>query len=113
MGVVPQFLSNLDRIDPKPRPSGRLIAGAVDLAMMNPAQRDGEFVADFATKRSRLHETEVMGIRMFAPAHQAGLFGHKPQMVFAAIAARFSERQSTLAISTDCGRVSGHGLRPG
>jgi hypothetical protein len=41
------------RVDAEPDPPGGLIGAAVDLAMVNTAERHREPVADFATKRAR------------------------------------------------------------
>ena len=42
------------------------IATAVDLAMMSPAQRHGELIADLAAERAVLCEAKMMGIRRAA-----------------------------------------------
>jgi hypothetical protein len=45
----------------------------VQLAVMNPAQRDGEFVADFAPEGVPLRKLEMVRIRRAAAADKAGL----------------------------------------
>jgi hypothetical protein len=52
-------------------PPGALIAAPVELAMVQPADRDGEAVADLAT----------LGIRRGPATHEARLRPNKPQMV--------------------------------
>jgi hypothetical protein len=44
---------------------------------MAAAQRDDEFVADFAPERAMLCEPKVMRIRRLAPTNQTGLLGHE------------------------------------
>jgi hypothetical protein len=43
---------------------------AVQLAMVDTAKRDSEFVADLAAEGARLHETEMMRIAGLPTAHQ-------------------------------------------
>ena len=70
----------------------------MSLPVMDPAKRGNEFVAGLAAKRARLHEAQVMGIRRFAPAHETGLSGDKPEMLLVAIAARLGNRRTLLSI---------------
>ena len=41
-------------------------------AMMDTAERNREFIARLATKRARLHESQVMRIRRLPAAQKAG-----------------------------------------
>ena len=50
--------------------------------MMRPAQRDREFIADLLSEPARLRKAKMVRVGRFAAADQAGLFGHKPQMLF-------------------------------
>ena len=50
--------------------------------MMRAAERDGEFVADLLCQPARLRKAQVVRVGWFAAADEAGLFGHKPQMLF-------------------------------
>ena len=59
-------------------PPCAFITGAMNLAVVDAAERDSKFVAHLAAKRPRLHEAEVMRIGMFSPADQARLFGDEP-----------------------------------
>jgi hypothetical protein len=52
-------------------PPCELCALPVELAVMVPAQRDSELIADLATERPALREAEVMGIRRLSAANQA------------------------------------------
>src|SRR6516165_11055079 len=82
---APEVSGNDKRIDPLALPPGALIAAPVQLAMVQPADRDGEFVADLAPDARRLGKLEVMGIRRGSAADQARLSGHEPQMVAIAL----------------------------
>ena len=61
-------------------------------AMVDSAKRYDIFVANPAAKRPRLHEAQMVGIRMFSSADDAGLFGDESQMLLAAMAARLQDR---------------------
>src|SRR6266849_598966 len=50
-GPVPELRGDLDRIDAELFPPERLAARAVELAVMQATERDGEFVADLAAER--------------------------------------------------------------
>ena len=80
--------------------------------MMDPAERDDKFVADFAAECTWLHEAEVMGIRMFTSAHQASLLGDEAQMDMAAIAAGLSKSKQAHVHSCD-GQIAVFWLRFG
>ena len=69
--------------------------------VMDPAERDNELVADLAAQRTRLREAQVVGIGRFPPAHETGLLGDKPEVLFVAVAPRFSNRKDALI---DCPR---------
>ena len=51
-----------ERIDPLVLPPGALVAAPVQLAMMQPADRNGEPVADLASHRPLLGKLDVVGI---------------------------------------------------
>jgi hypothetical protein len=84
VGLLPKRLGNLQGVDFQILPPGHFIAGLMQLPMMTAAERDGELVADFETKRSGLGKTQVMRIGRLPAADEAGLRGHKPQMGFVA-----------------------------
>jgi hypothetical protein len=81
----------------------------MNLAVVDAAERDHEFIARLPAQRPRLHETEVVGIGMRSPAHKTRLFSNKPQMLFVAMATRLRNRKNTRA---NIGRrVKPHPLR--
>jgi hypothetical protein len=95
-GVFPQLTGDLDGVDAGLLPPGFFVAGAMHRAVMRAAKRDGEFIACFAAERARLHKSDVMRIRGFAAAQQAGLLHHKAKVVPVAIAARRRHREHAL-----------------
>ena len=64
----------------------------MELAMVDPAKRDREFVAHAASECTRLSKGEVMRIRRHAAAYQARLPQHELPVVFIAQANRFAQR---------------------
>ena len=77
--------------------------------VMDPAQGGNEFVAHLPAECTRLHEAQVVGIGRFSPAHETGLLGDEPQMLFVAIATRLGNRQHALVDSP--GRIISLGTR--
>ena len=73
VGLRPQFLRNNQRLDAQTRPPLRFFDGAMHLAMMHPAERHRELIADLATERPGLREAQMMGIGGLAAAYDAGL----------------------------------------
>ena len=75
------------RLRADPRAQGRFsttfafLAGAVQFAMMRAAKRDGEFIADLLPKAARLRKAQMVRVAGLAAADEAGLFGHKAQML--------------------------------
>jgi hypothetical protein len=61
-GLRPQCCRDEMRIDSKPIPPGSFVAAAVNLAMVNTAQRYRELVAHFPTERAGLCRAKVMGV---------------------------------------------------
>jgi len=82
--VLPELESDWKRIDVEVLPPCGLITRAMKLAMMDPANRDGEFVAHSIPKPTRLGKREVMRIRRYAAAHKTGLPQHKFPVVLIA-----------------------------
>ena len=70
-------------------PPGGLITAAMHLAMMSPAQRHRELIADLPAERAALRVTEMMSIRRETATDQAGMTsneilharGHEPDVV--------------------------------
>ena len=91
MRLEPQHSRGSSRINPNFTPPCRLIAATMDLAMMAPAQRHREFVADLAAKRPALREAQVMRIRRLAAANQTRLLGHVSDVVSVTNPARLGE----------------------
>jgi hypothetical protein len=71
--LLPQLQGYGQRVDIDPVPPHFLIAMLVQFPMMQPAERDGEFVADLAPQRARLCKAQMVSICGGTAAHQAGL----------------------------------------
>ena len=56
--LLPQIISNNERIDFALLPPPSLITGRVIFAVVDGAERHGEFVADFERNSSRLERSE-------------------------------------------------------
>jgi len=52
-------------------PPCNFITRAVNFAMVAPAERDGELVADLASQRAQLREPEMVGVGWLSSAYQA------------------------------------------
>jgi hypothetical protein len=92
MGFIPQALRDLEWIDVSIHglPPFDFIAGPVQLTVMGPAQRHRELVTDLSPQGAGLGKSQMMRVRGFAIAEQAGLRSHKLQMCFVAAARRVS-----------------------
>ena len=77
MSCSPQPLRGVQRIDIEVLPPCAFVAALVKLAMMKPAEWDGEFVTHFAPECPLFSKPKVMGIGRGATAGQAGLGGHE------------------------------------
>jgi hypothetical protein len=77
-------------------PPCRLIAAAMDLAMMTAAERHCEFVAHLSTQRPMLREAQMMRIGRCATTNQTWLFGDVSYVLAIANAARFGVAKSAL-----------------
>jgi hypothetical protein len=73
---------------------------AVKLSVMGAANRDGEFVAYFAAKRTQLREPEMVRVAGLPSADEAGLQGNKVAVSLVAITAWFRYGQGTLVDPT-------------
>ena len=78
MSCSPQPLRRVQRIDIEVLPPCAFVTAPVKLAMMKPAEWDGEFVTHFASECPLFSKPKVMGIRRRAPAGQTGLGTHEP-----------------------------------
>ena len=63
----------------------------MQLAVMDPADRNGELVAHAASECARLRKGEVMRIRRHAAAHKAGLPQNESPVVLIAQANRLAQ----------------------
>jgi hypothetical protein len=85
-----------DGIDGPPLPPGGLVAEVVDVAVMSPAQGDGEFVADLPPHGAGLGELQVVGISGASCADQARLRSDEFEVGLVAQPTRFADRKNAL-----------------
>src|SRR6516225_3198838 len=95
---APEVSGTHKRIDPLALPPGALIAAPVQLAMVQPADRDGEAVADLAPHRPLLRKLEVVGVRGAPAADETPLRSHEPEMVAIALANRLADGRRSLSL---------------
>ena len=74
-------------------PPGHLVPRAVVVAVMCPAQRYRELVADLAPHRPRLSEPQMVRVGGTSPANQTGLRRDEFEMGFIAKPTRFADRK--------------------
>jgi hypothetical protein len=84
MGMLPEPQRDGKRINVELLPPCGLITRAMKLAMVYPANWNGELVADSVSQPTRLGKREVMRIRRHAAAHKAGLPQDEPEVVLIA-----------------------------
>jgi len=84
------------RIEPEFLPPPGFITVPMQLAMMSPAERHGEFVADLTTECTGLREAQMVWIARLPTADQARLLNHMPDVIAVTHAARFGEDKNTL-----------------
>ena len=99
MRFKPQGARRHDRINTRLVPPCRLVAGAMDFAMVATAQRDGELIADLAAERSTLRETQMMGVGWTSTTNQTRLLRDIPDVVAVADTAWLGESESAFV---DC-----------
>ena len=87
-------------------PPCRLIAAAVDLAVMPPAERHRELIADLTAQRAWLGKTQMMRIGGHTTANQAGLLDDEPDVRPIADAAGFGVAQFALVDAGGGARLS-------
>src|SRR5450631_3131208 len=63
----PELPRHPDRINGLSPPPGGLVAKAMIVPVMGPAERDREFVADFASHRAGLSESQMVGVSGLLP----------------------------------------------
>jgi len=81
-------LSNVYRLYFCGLPPFPFVAAAMQIAVVDAAQRHSEFVADLAPKGARLAKPDMMGIGRTTAADKAWLRAHEVSMCFIA----FSDR---------------------
>jgi len=96
MRLQPQRASTDSRIGTDLLPPGSFIATVMNLAVMAPAQRYRELIADLATDRSALRKAQMVGIRRATTANQARLFGYIFYVIAVTNPARLRQRQHVL-----------------
>src|SRR4051812_22042826 len=82
------------RIDAGPRPPGPLVTVSVNLAMMQPAYRDGELVTDLKPNRARLRKAQVVRVTRTSAADKTRLVRHEPAVLFVPQSGRFLRRRT-------------------
>ena len=108
VGLRPQFLRNNQRLDAQTCPPLRFFDGAMHLAMMHPAERHRELIADLATERPGLREAQMMGIGGLAAAYDAGLCRDKFAVMLVAQPARFGRHGIRFKINGRSGARGGN-----
>jgi len=71
-------LRGVERIDVEVSPPQEFVTALVKLAMVEPAEWDGEFITHFAPECPLFSKPKVMRIRRAATAGQTGLGAHEP-----------------------------------
>ena len=73
MCFKPQCACGAGGIKAKLTPPRRFVTVTMNFAMVSPAQRDRELVADFTAERPVLGKAQVMGVAGLSSADQTGL----------------------------------------
>jgi len=107
MGFQPQRPGRRHWINADILPPCGFVAAAMHLAMVDPAERNGKFIAGLAAEGTQLAEAQVVGIRGSPAADQAGLFDDVPDVVAVTDAPRLGERQNAFVDLRRVARV-GH-----
>ena len=84
----PQRTAGACRIEPEFLPPSGFITVTMNFAMMSPAERDRELVADSSAEGSVLRKAQMMGVGGFTSADQTALLGNKTHMIAIANAPR-------------------------
>ena len=78
MRQLAQAACGFQRLKAVSRPLIPFLAGAMLFAMMRPAERDREFVADLLPKSARLRKAKMVRVGRFAAADRA--MGFRPRI---------------------------------
>ena len=89
--ALPQLQRYWNRINVETLPPSGFVSGAMQLAVMKPADWDDELVAHASSESPRLGKREVMRVRRHTAAHEAGLPQHESSVVLIAQANRFAQ----------------------
>jgi hypothetical protein len=68
----------------------------MDFAVVQPAERDGELVADPAPERANLGKAQVMRVARRSPADEAGPRGYELEVRLVPVPPDFREREDAL-----------------
>src|SRR5262249_34454060 len=93
MRLLPKAFGSLQRVDFDTPPPDQLVARLMQLTVVTPAKRNGEFIAHLEAYRSRLSKPQVMRITGLPAANQTGLRSDEFQMCLVAKAFRFGNCQ--------------------
>jgi hypothetical protein len=77
----PEAVRGFERVKAFCRPPIYFPPGAMQFAVMCATKRNGEFVADLLSKSTRLCKTQMVRVARLAAADEAGLPGHKAQVL--------------------------------
>ena len=102
--MLPEPKRDWKRINIVLLPPCGLITRAMKLAVMDPANRDGELVAHSVSKRTRLGKREVMRIRRHAATHKTRLPQYELPVVLIAKTDRFAQSADHAAARSLLGR---------
>ena len=97
----PQPERDWNGIDVDPRPPRRLVAIAMQFAMMCATDGDRVFVADLSSERAGLGKTKMVRVGRRAAAHDAGLAGHESGMLLVAQAMVFACARGAIRPATN------------
>src|SRR4051794_37547359 len=81
MGFQPKPACELDGFEAGCHPPISFLAGAVQFAVMGPAQWHRKFVADLLAKPTRLCKTQVVWVTRLSAADKAGVASHKAEVL--------------------------------
>jgi len=81
MGVAPKLFCAGECINAGLFPPTEFVTDPMRFAMVSPAKGDNKFIADFASERSRLGESQVVRIRGLAAADEARRLGDRSDII--------------------------------
>ena len=107
--MLPKAKCNRHGIDIEFIPPRTFVTDTVEFPVVDAAQRNREFIRDSTAKRTRLRETDVMGLARLPATDRIGLAANKPQVVLIAIAPRL--RSGPVSFDSDSQRQRTSGSR--